>query len=301
MFKSLLLAAFITTFVLNGCAPLVVYPTYKDTVKVSVSANSPLVPVVAERLGDSQVLVSHDSNAAIMLPVLFGLGGVAVYAAVQATQSTTVLDAKSNVPDTESSPPDTGTSSADTKSSLMVKFDSELYEAFLRNASREPYASRYTFSVTRSEKLEDISLLPYATFHVWDDAHAWLWIEVVASFKDEWGGMHFKHYCSRDETRAFSGSGGWTGNNGAIFRKATARALDRIAEVILRDMLGECTRPTDHNKQQEIQWKPVDEKNPRTSTILCEGTDYFVIGSSIYLLIVDRSLEPVIPGQEPGQ
>ncbi len=274
MSKLLIFVTYSLILSLAGCSSVAIYPVYKDTVKVSISAEAlsswSEVPAGASLVEDSQVIVTGRGGTN-ELPILLGIVGIAIQ---KGLNSSSISDAKQN---------------------YKIKFDSEFYEAFQRNSSRQPYASRYKFSILKSNKLEDIWLRPAAWFLIKDNSQAFLLFQVVARFIDESGNKHSKMYWSRNEILPLSGSGGWSDDNAKLFKQATSRSLERIAQVILLDMVGECSKEGQYDKQPQIQWKPLDEDKPIKSNLLCEQPDYFVTnmwGNSV--VVVDRVLEPII-------
>jgi hypothetical protein len=282
MQKTMLLLAAVAILTLAGCAsPILHYPTNKDTLRISVSAETrntwTQIPSWASLIDHSQVYIVGNKGTAGFI-VAFGFLGGAIQKSVV---SSTISE----------------------KSPFEVKFDSVFKDLLQLHAARLPNASRFKYSITRSENVEDIWVRPSAWFITSGDSSANLLFAVEVHYLDEAGTKQYKSYWSREGVLPLSGSGSWSEDNGALFKKAYRRSLDRIAQVILRDIAGECGKEGEYVKHPLIQWQPTDEDKPRTSNLLCEQPDYYVTNGSDaslatwfpnLLIIADRSLEPII-------
>jgi hypothetical protein len=274
MTRTLLLITVSIMLTLTGCASVSHYPAYKDTVKISISSEAPSTwtetPAGAVNIDNSQVIVMGRGGGAGMI-LLFDVFAIAVQKSMNASAV------------------------SDSESSFAVKFDTAFYSALQSNISMQTSASQYNYYIIKSEEIEDIWLRPSAWFAVRKGSRAMLTFQVLAKFRDASGRLQSKWYSSREGIRAISGNNGWSDNNATLFKQAMNRSLDRIAQVVLRDITGGRGQDVENSNQSKVQWQPCTNTKPVTSTLLYEQKDYYVIlfGKNV-IGIVDRALEPII-------
>lgn len=272
MKRVLQIVLFLLMVITTGCANKIVYPVYKDTVKIAISEKIPSAltdtPAGASVIENSQVFVIGHGNPALIYPV-FGLPGLAIQSILNAAEV------------------------SDSKSSFRVNFASELSEALQKNSTFEPKIARYNYSVIKSEDLEDVLLWPTVSFTIIDESEARLNFYVKAKFIAEYGGVAQRWYNCIDEKRNLSGTDGWSDDNAAMFNKARSRSFDHLSQVILRDISGEYRVISN---QPRIKWKLFNENNTQKSILLYEGDEYFVVCDTfhLYFTIVDRSLGEIV-------
>lgn len=308
MLKIMALGACSLALLFSGCATVSVYPTYKGPVKVSISTKPPSgltdLPATGVVFKNNQVVATdnnitepgwrhiRDGERAFNLdnPTLFFMYPSETAWELLGSPSHGVLFAKEIFRKPQETPKYKNT------------FDSDLEDAFRKNASQQPYNSKYKFYITRSEILEDVSLCPSAWFSIdsWGfdeitEAHrprVILSFAVKATFKDESGAKRFKWYRSiagiRSLSESKSGSGGWFDDDATIFNNAAKSQFDRLSQIILKDIAGEFGI-VDNKTLPPIQWK-VLEGVTTSGGLLYEQADYILATDRMNgINVIDRS------------
>lgn len=270
------LLGFAAFALIAGCAtpPISVYPKYKGIANISVSADTVSTmnetPAEDYLIPESQVFIGGLGGSAVGIGSYFGAIGAAIGANAARSRNESAVSAVT--------------------SGLRVKFDTQFAEALKRDASK--------FKMVHAKEMADIQLLPSARFIIQSNSRAQLYFRLTARFKDDSSGTEgIKNYYYFDSNVLPFSGGGWTDDNAAIFKEASNRALDRLAQVFLQDLAGEFRVSLESDKQQLIRWKAISEWPTMTSLVVREYPEYVVVVpmsknqpfSQAHIEIVERS------------